>query len=129
MDGKTIRHFITLVVLVMTKEQLQAIKDEFEQNQSVCQNVVGLCHLLSNKSRFRIVCILMHGEACVQDIADVVGESQVSNISQQLRMLRLAGIVEKRRIKKQMLYTIADPRVGGLIKFLRTNYLEPIPSK
>lgn len=113
----------------MTKEQLQAIKDEFEQNQSVCQNVVGLCHLLSNKPRFRILCILMHGEACVQDLADVVGESQLSNISQQLRMLRLAGIVEKRRDKKQMLYRIADPQVGGLIEFLRVNYLEPTQSR
>jgi DNA-binding transcriptional ArsR family regulator len=109
----------------MTKEQLQSIKDEFEQNQSVCQNVVGLCHLLSNKSRFRIVCVLMHGEACVQDIADVVGEGQLSNISQQLRMLRLAGIVENRRDKKQIHYRISDPRVVGLIGFLRSSYLKP----
>jgi ArsR family transcriptional regulator len=109
----------------MNKEQLQAIKDEFAQNQSVCQHVVELCHLLSNKARFRIVCILIHGEACVQEIADVVGESQLSNISQQLRVLRLAGIVEKRRDKKQMYYRVADPRIGALIEFLRANYLEP----
>ncbi|MGB6223196.1 ArsR/SmtB family transcription factor [Haloferula sp.] len=109
----------------MTKEELQAIKDEFEQNQSVCQHVVELCHLLSNKARFRIVCTLMHGEACVQDIADVVGDSQLSNISQQLRVLRLAGIVEKRRDKKQIHYRVSDPRVGALIEFLRANYLEP----
>ena len=43
----------------------------------------------------------------------------MSNISQQLRMLRLAGVVAKRRDKKQILYSIADERIGGLIEFLR----------
>jgi DNA-binding transcriptional ArsR family regulator len=111
----------------MTKERMEQIKEEFERNQSVCQNVIGLFHLLSNKSRFRIVCVLMNGECCVQDLSDLVGEGRLSNISQQLRMLRLAGIVEKRRDKKQMIYRIADPRIGGLIEFLRANYLQPNP--
>lgn len=112
----------------MTKGELEQIKGEFERNQSVCQNVIGLFHLLSSKPRFRIVCTLMHGECCVQDLADVVGEGRLSNISQQLRMLRLAGVVEKRRDKKQMLYRIADPRIDALIEFLRANFLQTTPS-
>lgn len=109
----------------MTQAELKQIKDEFDSNHAVCQNVIGLLHLLSNKPRFRIICTLLHGEACVQEIADVVSEGCLSNISQQLRMLRLAGIVEKRRDKKQMVYRISDPRIGGLINYLRSNYLKP----
>lgn len=109
----------------MTAQELQSIKEEFRNNQPVCEQVVGLFHLLSNKIRFRIICTLLHGDACVQDIADVLGVAQLSNVSQQLRMLRLAGLVAKRRDGKQNVYRIADDRVGGLIEFMRAHYLQP----
>ncbi len=116
----------TSAIVEVNAEQLQQIKDEFDSNQQVCEQVVGLFQLLSNKVRFRIVCLLLHGEACVQEIADVVSEGQMSNISQQLRMLRLAGVVAKRRDKKQIQYRIADERIRGLIEFLRCEYLQAI---
>ena len=108
----------------MTAAELQAIKEEFEGNQLVCEQVVGLFHQLSNKSRFRIACMLLHGEACVQDIAEVVADGKMSNISQQLRMLRLSGVVSKRRDKKQILYSLADQRIARLITYLRGEFLE-----
>ena len=114
----------TSVIVEVNAEQLQQIKAEFEGNQMVCEQVIGLFHLLSNKVRFRIICMLLQGEACVQEIADVVAEGQMSHISQQLRMLRLSGIVAKRRDKKQIQYRIADERIGGLIEFLRCEYLQ-----
>ena len=109
----------------MTTAELQQLKDRFLQNQMVCERVVGLFHLLSNKPRFRIACMLMHGEACVQDISEVVCGGQMSNISQQLKMLRLAGVVTKRREGKQILYSIADENVAHLIEFLQAEFLEP----
>ena len=108
----------------MTREELQAVKDQFESNQVVCEQVVGLFHLFSNKVRFRIACMLMHGEACVHDIAEVITEGKMSNISQQLRMLRLSGVVEKRRKGKQILYSIADPKIARMIEFLRAEFME-----
>ena len=108
----------------MTSAELQAVKEQFESNQVVCEQVVGLFHLFSNKVRFRIACMLMHGEACVQDIADVIADGKMSNISQQLRMLRLAGVVEKRREGKQIVYSVTDPKIGRMIDFLRTEFLE-----
>jgi ArsR family transcriptional regulator len=109
----------------MTSEEIQSIKQEFENGQAVCEQVIGLFHLLSNKIRFRIVCTLLRGEACVQDLVEVLGLDEMSNVSQQLRMLRLAGLVTKRRDKKQNLYTIADDRIGGLVEFMRRHYLKP----
>ena len=113
----------------MNAAQLKQIKDEFDGNQVVCEQVIGLFQLLSNKVRFRIICMLLHGEACVQEIADVVAEGQMSNISQQLRMLRLSGVVAKRRDKKQIQYRVIDERIGGLIEFMRCEYLQAEQSK
>ena len=99
------------------------MKDHFEQSQLVCEKVVGLFHLFSNKVRFRTACMLLQGEACVQDIAEVVAAGKMTNVSQQLRMLRLSGVVTKRRDKKQILYSIADPKVGRMIEFLQSEFL------
>ncbi len=109
----------------MKIKQLQAIKEEFLGNQVVCEQVAGLFHLLSNKVRFRIVCTLLHGEACVQDIASVIGQDgKISNISQQLKMLRLSGVVTRRRDKKNIFYSLADERITRLITYLRNEFLE-----
>jgi len=79
---------------------------------------------MSNKTRFRIVCLLSRGEFCVNDIMEVVNEGKLSHVSQQLRMLRLAGIVQKRRSNKLIFYAIKDERVRRLIEFLCQQYLE-----
>ena len=108
----------------MISAELQQIKERFQRNQMVCERVVGIFHLLSNKPRFRIACMLMHGECCVQDISEVVCGGKMSNISQQLKMLRLGGVVSKRRDGKQILYSIADEKVAHLIEFLQAEFLE-----
>jgi DNA-binding transcriptional ArsR family regulator len=102
----------------------RAIKAEFRRNSALCERVVTLLHLISNKVRFRIVCLLARGEFCVHDIMDVVNESKLSNISQQLAILRLGGIVQKRRSNKLILYAIKDERVRRLIEFLCLQYLK-----
>ena len=99
-------------------------KEEFRKDSAVCERVVTLLHLISNKARFRIVCLLSRGEFCVNDIMDVVNEGKLSHISQQLTILRLAGIVQKRRSNKLVLYTIKDQRVRRLIEFLCLQYLK-----
>ena len=107
------------------KSRCQAAKEEFRRNGAICERVVTLLHLISNKARFRIVCLLSRGgEFCVHDIMDVVNEGKLSHISQQLTILRLAGIVQKRRSNKLILYAIKDERVRRLIEFLCLQYLK-----
>jgi ArsR family transcriptional regulator len=105
----------------------RTIKEEFRKNSAICERVVTLLHLISNKARFRIVCLLSRGEFCVNDIMDVVNEGKLSHISQQLTILRLAGIVQKRRSNKLILYAIKDERVRRLIEFLCLQYLKKEP--
>jgi DNA-binding transcriptional ArsR family regulator len=54
----------------------------------------------------------------------VVNVGKLSNISQQLAILRLGGIVQKRRDDKRVLYVIKDERVRRLIEFLCHQYLK-----
>jgi DNA-binding transcriptional ArsR family regulator len=107
----------------MMKTRCKAAKEEFRKNSAVCDRVVTLLHLISNKARFRIICLLSQGEFCVNDIMDVVNEGKLSHISQQLRILRLAGILQKRRDNKRVLYAIKDKRIRRLIGFLHLQYL------
>ena len=102
----------------------RTIKEEFRKNSAICERVVALLHLISNKTRFLIVCLLSRGEFCVHDIMDVVNEGKLSHISQQLTILRLAGIVQKRRSNKLIFYAIKDERVRRLIEFLCLQYLK-----
>jgi DNA-binding transcriptional ArsR family regulator len=102
----------------------QTVKEEFQKNSAVCERVVTLLHLISNKTRFLIVCLLSRGEFCVHDIMDIVNEGKLSHISQQLTILRLAGILQKRRSNRLILYAIKDERVRRLIEFLCLQYLK-----
>ncbi|RME91597.1 MAG: transcriptional regulator [Verrucomicrobia bacterium] len=107
----------------MLNELGQQIQQEFRANDALCQRVIRLIQLLANKCRFRILCVLTRGEFCVNDIAEIVGETKLSNISQQLRLLTLAGVVTRRRHGREILYRLADERVRELIDHLRRTHL------
>lgn len=99
------------------------IQKEFRNNEAVCGNLIHLFQLISNKCRFRIICTLTHGEFCVNDIAEIIGETKVSNISQHLKMLRLSGLIESRREEKKIIYRLSDERIRGMIDYFRATYL------
>jgi len=86
------------------KSRCKVAKEEFKKNSAACDRVVTLLHLISNKARFRIICLLAQGEFCVNEIMDVVNEGKLSNIFQQLTILRLAGIVQKGRNESRERY-------------------------
>ena len=71
----------------------ETIKARFQANEQVCTKVMDIFFLVANKTRFRILCALKYGDFCVNDIVDIIQMGKVSNISQQLRLLRMAGIV------------------------------------
>ena len=103
------------------------LKEAFRKNEVVCARVIGLFHLFSNKGRFRIACLLARGEFCVNEITEVVSEGKTSNISQQLKMLTLSGIIERRREHQHVLYRLKDKRVGNMIQFLQEQFLNGQP--
>lgn len=103
----------------------QEIKEEFQGNELVCSKVITLFQLIANKTRFRIICLLARGEFCVNDIVEVVDAGKLSNISQQLKILCLAGLIERRRQQKRILYSLKDERIRDMIDYFRAQFLSP----
>ncbi|MFA5930667.1 MAG: metalloregulator ArsR/SmtB family transcription factor [Candidatus Micrarchaeia archaeon] len=70
--------------------------------------------VLSDPVRLEILSALARKGCCVSVLQLAVGRSQ-PNISQHLRVLRQAGLVETRREGRKICYSIAKP---GVIKML-----------
>ena len=100
------------------------IQKEFQGSDALCVSLIGILQLIANKCRFRIICTLTRGEFCVNDIAEIIGETKVSNISQHLKMLRLAGIIASRREGKRTVYRLTDERIHGMVEYIKSKYLE-----
>ena len=99
------------------------MKAMFAKHETVCGRVLPLVQLIFSKTRFRIICLLLRGEFCVNQIVEVVSPGQLPNVSQQLKALTLAGIIERRRVKRQIIYSLKDQRVKRLIAFLQQEFL------
>ena len=108
----------------MLKPEHLVIKDKFTRNAETCQEVLQSLSLFSNRTRFQILCLLREDNFCVSDIADIISESKISNVSQQLKMLTLAGILRKTRREKQVFYQLVDDKIKRLIDFLHTEYID-----
>ena len=77
---------------------------------------------LSNEKRLMILCkLLEHGEMSVNDLIVNVGLSQ-SAMSQHLARMREERIVENRREAQQIFYRVADPRVGEILRTLKSTF-------
>ena len=73
-----------------------------------------LFHLLSHQARLHILDELRKDEACVCHLQTVLGRPQ-AYVSQQLRVLREAGVVTDRKDGLLVYYRLADPQVEHLI--------------
>lgn len=76
----------------------------------------ALFKTLGDETRFGILCILSKNEMCVGDLANCMSMSK-SAVSHQLRELRLADLVKKRRQGKQVFYSIKDQRLIDLLEY------------
>lgn len=107
----------------MLNNKITEIKKQFDENEKVCEHVINLFSLVSNKIRFRILCLLKEGDFCVNEIHQVIQLGKISNLSQQLRLLTMAGVLEKHRESRQIYYHLRDEKVKKMIAFLEENYL------
>ncbi|MCD6338601.1 MAG: helix-turn-helix transcriptional regulator [Verrucomicrobia bacterium] len=103
-------------------EQAPAIKRRLEERNPLCNRFIRLFQLIANKARFRIICVLARGDFRVQEIAEITVEGQIPNISQRLRMLRLAKIVPRRREKRRIICRLADEQARRMIEFFSDRF-------
>jgi ArsR family transcriptional regulator len=72
---------------------------------------------LSHPERLKMVTGLMRGECCAGDIQQCVSLSQ-PHVSQSLKVLKRAGIIQSRREKTRICYRIVDERLAQALKIL-----------
>lgn len=81
--------------------------------------------VLGDKTRLSIMCLLREGECCVCEFVDILQMSQPS-ISQHLRKLRDAGLVNERRNSQWIFYSLnKDHEAFGMIECI----MEHIPDQ
>lgn len=73
--------------------------------------------LFANPIRFRILCTLSEADFSVQEIVDIIG-GKISNVSQQLKILTLAGYLSRERQGKQVIYHLVDDKVRSTVTFM-----------
>ncbi|MHB1172846.1 MAG: ArsR/SmtB family transcription factor [Lacisediminihabitans sp.] len=69
---------------------------------------------LAHPARVRVLEQLVMGERSVGDLAETL-EIEISHLSQQLGVLRRAGVVITRRVGTTVFYSLRDPRMSQLL--------------
>ncbi|SBS70539.1 conserved hypothetical protein [uncultured Mycobacterium sp.] len=90
----------------MVAESLDALKSEFFRS-------------LAHPARIRILELLVAGDRSVTELLPAVGV-EASNLSQQLGVLRRAGIVNACRQGNSVTYSIGSPYIAELLAVART---------
>jgi DNA-binding transcriptional ArsR family regulator len=74
---------------------------------------------LGHPARIRVLEILRDGEASVSELLAQM-DLEPSHLSQQLGVLRRAGVVQSRKAGASVHYSVADPRIFDLLKTARS---------
>ena len=57
----------------------------------------------------------------MNELVEIVG-GKMSNVSQQLKSLSLAGIVSRRREEQRIIYSLSDDKVRNLLTYLQEQF-------
>ena len=85
-------------------------EDEIEKSAEILK-------ALANPARLRLVNILVGGERTVSQLCEISGLKQ-SMVSQQLKNLRLNGIVERRKEVSRVYYRLKEKNVVTMLNCL-----------
>jgi len=86
--------------------------------QELYQLHASVCKGLADPKRLLILNALRDGERSVSDICEEVGFAQ-ANVSQHLAVLRDRGLVETRRDRQFVYYSVASPKIIEALDLLR----------
>ena len=113
-------------MLNQTQIPIESKADFFFQKRKNCDQLLAMFSLFANENRFKILCTLSEGDYCVNDLVKATG-GKPSNISQQLKILNLAGYIERNRQGKLIYYHLKEGKIKNLLEYLYDNFGEPSP--
>jgi len=94
---------------------MQAIPEE--KIRAASEGLRAIAHEL----RLAILCHLMEGPLCVQELMEVTGATQ-SNLSQHLARMRLMGLLRTEKRGKHVYYRLTDTKWSNVLKALQHIY-------
>jgi len=84
---------------------------------------IKLLKALADETRIKIIQCLMEGERCACAIVPAVGKAQPT-VSQHLKILEEAGVLESRRKGVNIWYKIKSEKVSPIMKILDIRKIE-----
>jgi len=100
---------------LVTETLIRQIKQRFSEER--CNEVQLLLSTMANPIRFHILCALRVHPFTVTELVEIA-DANLSNVSQQLKMMWLAGYLAKEKKGKQVYYRMADKRIDSLVGFM-----------
>lgn len=88
-------------------------------SHKVFDDIASVVKVLAHSGRLKIIHLLRHHTLTVSQITSMLAERQ-AYVSQQLMILKEAGVVEASRSGKEMYYKLADPRITSAIDSLHS---------
>lgn len=98
---------------------IEEIKTQYSEER--CTEIQQLLSTMANPIRFRILCTLRVRSFSVTEIVAIT-DSNLSNVSQHLKMMWFAGYITRERHGKRVTYALADERVAQAIDLLENMY-------
>ena len=92
---------------------LRKVRQDLPTDELLC-DLADLFKIFGDTTRVKILYALLESEMCVCAIADLLGMTQ-SAISHQLRILKDADLVGKRREGKTIYYHLSDDHVRTIV--------------
>lgn len=89
--------------------------------RTAAANATQTLKIMGNEDRLLLLCQMVDGEKCVSDFEELLDIRQPT-LSQQLSVLRNAGLVNTRRDGKRIYYSLASAEVQQLLNLLYALY-------
>jgi DNA-binding transcriptional ArsR family regulator len=90
----------------------------FTSGRPLAEAKADLFKALAHPGRVRILELLAEGECTIGELAAGTG-MELSHLSQQVTVLRRAGVVDSRRVKSTVICSLRDPQTAELLAVAR----------
>jgi ArsR family transcriptional regulator len=90
----------------------------FTPGRPVTEAKADLFKALAHPGRVRVLELLAEGERTIGELAART-EMELSHLSQQVTVLRRAGVVDSRRVKNTVVCSLRDPQTAELLAVAR----------
>lgn len=88
------------------------------------KKIAELLKILANEHRLLILCALIEGPLTVGEIHEFTAGITFSALSQHLKQLKTAGIVDSDKRGMNVIYRIQDERIISVIAAIKEQYCE-----